>query len=54
MPKEGSGRWGRWRRFPEDDIALENGFTVSDDVGDGHAAVKALADLLGSGRCVAA
>lgn len=32
--------------FLEDDIALENGFAVLDDVGDGPAAVKSLADLL--------
>ncbi len=41
-----------WIDFLEDDIALENGFAVLDNVGDGPAAVKSLAGLL-RGRRIA-
>ena len=38
--------------FLEDDISLENGFAVFEDVGHGKVAVNAVADLL-YGRSIA-
>ncbi len=39
--------------FIENDIALENGFAILDDIGHGNMTIKAVADLLDGRRVTA-